>query len=81
MIRIMILDDEAIYLEKERKITHSFFARKGIEHRIEVFQSWEWFIAGLKEERFDLYILDIEMSGKMVWKWQEKFAGIMQIQQ
>ena len=34
MIRIMILDDEAIYLEKERKITHSFFARKGIEHRI-----------------------------------------------
>ena len=25
MIRIMILDDEAIYLEKERKITHSFF--------------------------------------------------------
>lgn len=64
MIRIMILDDEAIYLEKERKIAHSFFARKGIEHRIEVFQSWEWFIAGLKEERFDLYILDIEMSGK-----------------
>lgn len=28
MIRIMILDDEAIYLEKERKITHSFFCQK-----------------------------------------------------
>lgn len=64
MIRIMILDDEVVYLEKERKITQKFFAEKGIECRIEPFQSWEWFLAGLKEEKFDLYILDIEMPGK-----------------
>ena len=56
MIRIMILDDEEVYLEKERKITHSFFARKGIEHRIEVFQNWEWFLAGLKEEKILIFI-------------------------
>ena len=28
MIRIMILDDEAIYLEKERKITTQFFCQE-----------------------------------------------------
>ena len=67
MIRIMILDDEAIYLEKERKITHSFFARKGIEHRIEVFQSWEWFIAGLKEDVYKRQIFCFTLGEKLIY--------------
>ena len=64
MIKVMILDDESIYLEKEKNITESYFAGHGIECHIETCQNGEWFLSGLKEEMYDLYILDIEMPGK-----------------
>lgn len=64
MIRIMILDDEEIYLKKEREITEEYFAEKNIECAITTYQSVEWLLLGLKEEKYDLYILDIQMPGK-----------------
>lgn len=35
MLRIMILDDEEIYLKKAKQITKQFFAEKGIACAIE----------------------------------------------
>ena len=39
MIRIMILDDEAIYLEKERKITHSFLPERELNTELKYFRA------------------------------------------
>lgn len=64
MIRIAILDDEEFCLEKEKKITENYFSGKKIPFVIETYQSAEWFLYGLKEEAFDLYILDVDMPGK-----------------
>ncbi|MDD2957723.1 MAG: LytTR family DNA-binding domain-containing protein [Lachnospiraceae bacterium] len=64
MINIAILDDEEIYLEKERKITANYFAAKGIECNIEACQNSKWFLYGIEEEHYDLYILDVEMPEK-----------------
>lgn len=64
MIRIAILDDEKIYLEAERKLTEEYFASKKLICQLETYQDAEWFLAGLGEEMFDLYILDVEMPKK-----------------
>lgn len=61
MIRIAIVDDEEYYLQKERQITEDYFAGKGVECKVTVYQSAEWFVAGIQEETFDVYILDMEM--------------------
>ncbi|MDO4338233.1 MAG: LytTR family DNA-binding domain-containing protein [Eubacteriales bacterium] len=64
MVRILILDDDKFYLEKAKKLTEDYFTKKGIPCRVDTYQSAEWVIAGLKEEFYDLYILDVEMEGK-----------------
>lgn len=64
MIKILLLDDDPIYLEKEKKITENYFAVHGIECRIETCQNGEWFLSGLKDEMYDLYILDVDMPEK-----------------
>ena len=64
MIKIAILDDEEEALEKEEQITRQYFHSKKVECEITLYQSSEWFLLGLKEEKFDLYILDAEMPGK-----------------
>ncbi len=64
MVKIALVDDEGYYLEKEKKITELFFSSKGIDCEIQTFQNSEWFIMGLEEERYDLYVLDVEMPGK-----------------
>ena len=64
MIKIAILDDEEEALEKEEQITRQYFYSKKVECEITLYQSSEWFLLGLKEEKFDLYILDAEMPGK-----------------
>lgn len=63
MIRVMILDDEQMYLEKEKQITEKYFAEKGMSCKIDFYLNAEWFLYGLKEEVYDLYILDVEMPG------------------
>lgn len=63
MIRVVILDDEPMYLEKEKEITEQYFAQRGIPCTINVYPSAQWFLLGLKEENYDLYILDVEMPG------------------
>lgn len=64
MIKIVILDDEEMYLEKERKITEEYFAENKTECRVTTYLNAEWFLSGLQEENYDVYILDMEMPGK-----------------
>ena len=61
MIRIAILDDEKADLEKEEQITRQYFYNRQAESEIATYQSVEWFLLGLTEEQFDIYILDAEM--------------------
>ncbi|MDC7286276.1 LytTR family DNA-binding domain-containing protein [Blautia schinkii] len=63
MIKVMILDDEQLYLDKQKQITEKYFAEKGIPCEIDIFLNAEWFLCGLDEEIYDLYILDVEMPG------------------
>ena len=64
MIRIMILDDDEMYLKKEKEITEHYFAEKNIDCTVTTYQNVEWFLLGLKEEKFDMYLLDIRMPGE-----------------
>ena len=64
MIRIMILDDDEMYLKKEKEITEQYFAEKNIDCTVTTYQNVEWFLLGLNEEKFDMYILDIRMPGE-----------------
>lgn len=64
MIRIAMVDDEQRYLEKERTITEEYFRKKGLIFQIETFQDAEWFLGGIQEEQFDIYVLDVEMPKK-----------------
>ena len=64
MIRIAILDDEKEDLEKEAEITRKYFYDKQTTCEIITCQNSEWFLLGLKDEKFDLYILDAEMPDK-----------------
>lgn len=50
MIRIAIVDDEEYYLQKERQITEDYFAGKGVECKVAVYQSAEWFVAGIQRK-------------------------------
>ncbi len=63
MISIAIVDDEQMYLDKEKRITEEYFRRKGQECRIEL-QDAEWLLCELEEKKFDIYVLDVEMPGK-----------------
>ena len=58
MIRIMILDDDEMYLKKEKDITEQYFAEKNVDCTVTIYQNVEWFLLGLNEEKFDMYILD-----------------------
>ena len=64
MIRIMILDDDEMYLKKEKDITEQYFAEKNVDCTVTIYQNVEWFLLGLKEEKFDMYLLDIRMPGE-----------------
>ena len=64
MIRIAILDDEKADLKKEEQITRQYFYNRQAESEIATYQSVEWFLLGLTEEQFDIYILDAEMPVK-----------------
>ena len=61
MIRIMILDDDEMYLKKEKDITEQYFAEKNVDCTVTIYQNVEWFLLGLNEEKFDMYILDIRI--------------------
>ena len=56
MIRIMILDDDEMYLKKEKDITEQYFAEKNVDCTVTIYQNVEWFLLGLNEEKFDMYI-------------------------
>ena len=65
MIRIMILDDdENVSEKKKRRLQNTILQRKNIDCTVTTYQNVEWFLLGLKEEKFDMYILDIRMPGE-----------------
>ena len=64
MIRIAILDDEKEDLEKEAEITRKYFYDKQTTCEIITSQNSECFLLCLKDEKFDLYILEAEMPDK-----------------
>ncbi len=64
MIRIAILDDDETALKREREVTEKYFQSKKVECEIVTYQNVGWFLMGLQEEKFDLYILDAEMPEK-----------------
>ena len=50
MIRIMILDDDEMYLKKEKEITEHYFAEKNIDCTVTTYQNVEWFLLGLRKK-------------------------------
>ena len=51
-------------LKKEKDITEQYFAEKNVDCTVTIYQNVEWFLLGLNEEKFDMYILDIRMPGE-----------------
>lgn len=64
MIKIAILEDEKEYIEKETKILGNYFREHNLEYTIESYLSSEWFLLGVNETIYDIYILDVEMPFK-----------------
>ena len=54
MIRIMILDDDEMYLKKEKDITEQYFAEKNVDCTVTIYQNVEWFLLGWNVENFDM---------------------------
>lgn len=64
MLRIAILEDEEDCVKKETEIIKQYFDGKRILYDTAVYMNVEWFLLGLKEEVYDLYILDVKMPFK-----------------
>lgn len=64
MIKVAVLDDEKMYLQRAQRVSEEYFEEKGVACKIETFQNPEWFLLGIKDEVYDIYILDVEMPGK-----------------
>ena len=58
------MNDEMIFWKKEKDITEQYFAEKNVDCTVTIYQNVEWFLLGLNEEKFDMYILDIRMPGE-----------------
>ena len=48
MIRIMILDDDEMYLKKEKDITEQYFAEKNVDCTVTIYQSVRMVSAGIE---------------------------------
>ena len=62
MINIAIVDDNRVDLNEEVQITEEYFRKKGLLCRVEPFEYPDWMIRGIKEEQYDIYIMDIRME-------------------
>lgn len=62
MINIAIVDDNRVDLNEEVQITEEYFRKKGLLCRVEPFEDPDWMIRGIKEEQYDIYIMDIRME-------------------
>ena len=62
MISIAIVDDNRADLGEEVQITEEYFRKKGLLCRVESFEDPDWMIRGIKEEQYDIYIMDIRME-------------------
>lgn len=61
MIRIAIVDAKSEFIEKEKRITETYFQKVGVLCEISVYQNEEWFLLELPEELFEIYILAADM--------------------
>ena len=78
MINVAILDDEAVYLDKEKEITEAYFREKQEDCRVDTFQSIEWFVSGLKETCYDLFISWMwRCLERTDWKYPEKSGSFI----
>lgn len=64
MISVLILDDDVRYLDKVKGLTGAYFSQKGLSCKIEICQNADWVLSGIKEARYDIYVLDIDMPQK-----------------
>lgn len=62
MINIAIVDDNRVDLNEEVQITEEYFRKKGLLCRVEPFEDPDWMIRRIKEEQYDIYIMDIRME-------------------
>ena len=64
MIKIALCDDEARFLNLEKKYLEEYFSDKGMAYSVECFSSGEKLLADkVLIEVADLIILDVEMKG------------------
>ncbi len=64
ILKIAIVDDDMIFLEKLQQITQNFFAKRKVIITIDVFQSHRLLLYELSEGTYyDLFLLDIEIKG------------------
>ena len=64
MIKIAVLEDEKEFMDKETEVLENYFEKNNVKYVIEPYLSSEWFLLGMKEEVYDIYILDVEMPFK-----------------
>ncbi len=62
MFRIAVIDDEAFFLEKCRRITKSFFNERKIQSEVKTYKYASLVLEDIKDNLyFDIYLIDIEM--------------------
>ncbi len=62
MLRIAVLDDEAVYIDRIRRITEESMKKIGMEYEICVYERGQDVLKDLEEEKcFDIYLLDVQL--------------------
>lgn len=64
MLKVAILDDDAIALNISKGVAESFFEKRGVSYSVQCFSSSLTFLSTIKEETFNLVLLDIDMPEK-----------------
>ena len=63
MIRIAVLDDEAVYIDRVRKITESCMKQMAVEYSFHSYEREQDILKDLKNGAYyDLYLLDVQLS-------------------
>lgn len=64
MLRIAVLDDETVYIDRIRQITNECMNRIGMKYEIHEYKNGQDILEDLeKEQYFDIYLLDVELPG------------------
>ena len=63
VVRVLICDDDRLFLNKLHTLIRLFFGELGIKTKIHAYSSWEE-IGTFILESYDIAILDLDFSGK-----------------